>query len=54
MAIKIEKVKFKVCSVINGDEASCKLEYCPRCSFKLPRLDETALRICQLYNKKEE
>ena len=36
-----EWIAMTVCTVLNGDEPSCKATYCANCGFKLPRIKET-------------
>lgn len=51
---KQEQVKEIICKTINGDESSCNSTYCNKCSFRLPRLNEAAKQIIQLFQPSEQ
>lgn len=34
-----EEIKFKICSIINGNPQDCDKKNCRNCTFRLPRLE---------------
>lgn len=47
----VEKIKFAICSNIEGDAQSCKDTFCEKCPFRLEGLDEAAREAISIIRK---